>query len=61
MVKRYDLTVFGPADFNMEERSHGEYVTYADYEALEVKYLNLCQTVEEAQRALNMALPYEDC
>lgn len=62
MVTRYNLIVHGTGDFDMEERGKGQYVTYKDYEALEVKYFNLCQVVEETQRALNMALPDdEDC
>lgn len=62
MVTRYDLIVHGTGDFDMEERGNGQFVMHKDYEALEIKYLNLCQVVEETQRALNMALPDdEDC
>lgn len=57
MVTRYT------ASYNdYYENDDGEFVSYQDYEALEVKYLNLCEVVEKAQRALNMALPDdEDC
>lgn len=66
MVTRYDLTEevdtgvldITPVPSNLE----GRFVSYQDYEALEVKYLNLCGACEKAQRALNMALPDDgDC
>lgn len=64
MVTRYDVESDpqdGPCSLWPVEDANGPYVTYEDYEALEVKYLNLCEVVAKAQRALNMALPDEDC
>lgn len=65
MVTRYDVESDpqdGPCSLWPVEDTKGPFVRYEDYEALEVKYWNLCQVVEETQRALNMALPDdEDC